>query len=176
LPVLVTHASNNYGPRQFPEKLIPTMILKAMESEALPVYGTGEQRRDWIHVDEHARALELVLRSGRPGVSYNIGAGSERSNISVVQAICDLVDEMLARPPHESRRLIRFVADRPGHDHRYALDCSLLGRELGFAPRVSFADGLRETVRWYLDNEAWWQPLRASYAGERLGLVHGEPT
>jgi dTDP-glucose 4,6-dehydratase len=171
LPVLITHASNNYGPRQFPEKLIPTMIIKALELDVLPVYGDGRQIRDWIHVEEHVRALELVLRNGRPGASYNIGCGSEQSNISVVEAICDLVDDMLARPPHQStRHLIRSVSDRPGHDRRYALDCTLLRRELGFEPQISFVDGLRSTVRWYLDNEAWWKPLRGSYAGERLGL------
>jgi dTDP-glucose 4,6-dehydratase len=168
LPVLIANASNNYGPRQLPEKLIPLTILNALEGRSLPVYGNGLQVRDWLHVEDHVRALMLILARGRPGRTYNVGAENERPNIAVVQAICDLLD---AEAPLDAPRrgLIRFVADRPGHDRRYAIDASRLKDELGWAPRQDFEAGLKATVRWYLDNETWWGALRG-HAGERLGL------
>lgn len=174
LPVIVTNCSNNYGPRQFPEKLIPLMILKGLAGEPMPVYGRGENVRDWLYVEDHARALLLALERGRPGETYNIGGRCERTNIAVVRAVCALLDE--ARPagaPHD--RLISFVADRPGHDLRYAVDDGKIAAELGWAPQESFETGLRRTVNWYLDNEAWWRPvLNGAYRGERLGLAAGD--
>jgi dTDP-glucose 4,6-dehydratase len=169
LPVVLTNASNNFGPWQFPEKLIPLVIRKALNGETLPVYGTGANIRDWLYVDDHARGLWLVLTRGRIGESYNIGGGSERTNLQVVQAICDLIEQ--ARPGTAGgslRALIAFVADRPGHDFRYALDTGKIARELGWRPQESFESALAKTVRWYMDHEAagGW----ASYAGERLGL------
>jgi dTDP-glucose 4,6-dehydratase len=160
LPVIVSRSSNNYGPRQYPEKLIPVAILNALRGEPVPVYGDGRNVRDWIHVDDHARALLLVATRGRPGEGYNIGGGDERRNIDLVRAICGVLDEL--RPgspqvPHAS--LIRFVADRPGHDFRYATDAAKAAHELGWQPRVGFGEGLRATVRWYLDNPGWWGPL-----------------
>jgi len=168
LPVLIANASNNYGPRQLPEKLIPLTILNALKGQPLPVYGNGLQVRDWLHVEDHVRALMLILERGRPGRTYNVGAENERPNIEVVQAICDLLD---AETPLDAPRrgLIRFVADRPGHDRRYAIDASRLKGELGWAPRQGFEAGLKATVQWYLNNQAWWAPLRV-HAGERLGL------
>lgn len=170
LPVVVTNCSNNYGPYQFPEKLIPLMIIKALAGEPLPVYGEGKNVRDWLYVEDHARALWQVLRQGRVGETYNIGGRSERANIEVVHAICDLVDrlEPASRPRREQ---ISFVADRPGHDLRYAIDCSKVERELGWSPRETFESGLEKTVRWYLEHRDWWQGiLERRYAGERLGL------
>ncbi len=172
LPVIVTNCSNNYGPYQFPEKLIPLMIIKALAGETLPVYGQGDNVRDWLHVDDHAVALNLVLRRGRVGETYNIGGRSERTNLAVVRAVCALLDDLApasAHRPHE--RLISFVADRPGHDARYAIDCSKIENELGWTPAETFDSGLARTVRWYLDNADWWRPIRAGrYAGQRLGL------
>jgi dTDP-glucose 4,6-dehydratase len=156
LPVVTTNCSNNYGPYQFPEKLIPLMILNALEGKPLPVYGDGQNVRDWLFVEDHCAAIRTVLQNGRVGETYNIGGNSERANIEVVRAICDLVDEMrpaLATGPR--RNLIAFVNDRPGHDRRYAIDCSKLSRELGWRPAEKFESGLRKTVRWYLDNSAW---------------------
>ena len=170
LPVLTANASNNYGPRQLPEKLIPLTILNALQGSPLPVYGDGMQVRDWLYVDDHVSALMAILARGRPGRTYNVGAENERPNIEVVTLICDLLDA--AVPPVEPRRsLIRFVKDRPGHDRRYAIDASRLKGELGWAPRHDFASGLERTVRWYLDNEAWWGPLR-DHAGQRRGLLN----
>jgi dTDP-glucose 4,6-dehydratase len=171
LPVVTTNCSNNYGPWQFPEKLIPLVILNALDGKDLPVYGTGGNVRDWLHVEDHARALVLVLRQGRIGETYNVGGGEERSNIEIVRKICAILDELLPESPHRPHdRLIRFVADRPGHDQRYAIDDSKLRRELGWAPRESLESGLRKTVRWYLDNRDWWAPIRSGiYRGERLG-------
>ncbi len=171
LPVIVSNCSNNYGPYQFPEKLIPLTLIKALRGERLPVYGDGSNVRDWLHVDDHARALLAMLAQGRPGETYCVGADGERRNIDVVRAICRLLD---ARQPASSGRphesLISFVADRPGHDHRYAIDAGKLCRELGWAPRMGFEDGLAQTVDWYLGNAAWWEPiLAARYRGERLG-------
>ncbi len=172
LPTLATNCSNNYGPYHFPEKLIPLVILRALRGERLPVYGKGDNVRDWLHVEDHAEALTLVLRRGRPGETYNVGGDSERRNIDVVRAICALLDEMLPQSsnvPHE--RLIEFVTDRPGHDARYAIDATKIATELGWRPRHSFEQGLRETVRWFLDNRPWWERVMSgAYRGERLGL------
>ncbi len=171
LPVVVSNCSNNYGPYHFPEKLIPLNILNALEGQSLPVYGDGSNIRDWLYVDDHARALRLICSRGRLGETYAVGGRNERSNIEVVRRICDLMDEL--RPsgaPHQ--RLIRFVPDRPGHDQRYAIDASKLETELGWRAQETFDSGLRKTVEWYLANEAWWRPLRTeTYAGERLGLT-----
>jgi dTDP-glucose 4,6-dehydratase len=173
LPTLATNCSNNYGPYHFPEKLIPLTIIRALRGESLPVYGKGENVRDWLHVEDHAEALSLVLRKGRPGETYNVGGDSERRNIDVVRAICAALDELLPNSvnrPHE--KLIRFVTDRPGHDQRYAIDASKIRSELGWRPRYNFDDGLRQTVRWYLDNRGWWERVMSgAYRGERLGLA-----
>lgn len=171
LPVVTSNCSNNYGPCQFPEKLIPHMILNALQGKPLPVYGDGLNVRDWLFVDDHARALRLILEKGRIGETYNVGGGAEMSNIALVRALCALLDEFLpdaAHRPHE--RLIRFVEDRPGHDRRYAIDSSRIRMELGWMPREDFASGLRKTVRWYLDNPEWWRRiLDGSYRLERIG-------
>lgn len=173
LPVVMTNCSNNYGPYHFPEKLIPLTIINALEGKPLPVYGTGENVRDWLHVEDHAEALLLVAEQGRLGQSYNIGGHNEQSNIAVVRMICSILDELLpdaAIGPRE--KLITFVTDRPGHDARYAIDASKIGRELGWKPRYTFEKGLRETVRWYLDNKTWWERVRSGvYRGERLGVA-----
>ena len=173
LPVIVTNCSNNYGPYQFPEKLIPTMILAGMHGEPLPVYGDGLHVRDWLHVDDHAAALALVLRSGRPGETYNVTAQTERRNIDVVKVICSALDDLRSDAPHRPHEgLIQFVADRPGHDLRYALDGAKLTQALKWRPRVAFEDGLRETVRWYIENRAWWEPIRrAGHTGQRQGAA-----
>lgn len=172
LPVLVSRCSNNFGPYQFPEKLIPLMILAALEERPLPVYGDGLQVRDWLHVEDHVRGLEAILRGGRVGEVYNLGGGAERANLTVVQALCDLLDE--ARPSAEGprRRLIRFVADRPGHDRRYAINAAKARSELGWSPQTGFEAGLAQTLAWYLARADWWEPLRARYRGQRLGLGH----
>lgn len=171
LPVVLSNCSNNYGPYHFPEKLIPLVILNALEGKPLPVYGKGENIRDWLYVDDHARALHLVLTKGIVGESYNVGGREERTNLQVVEAICDALD---ARAPLENggsrRDLIRFVSDRPGHDRRYAIDPSKIERDLGWQAQESFESGLARTVDWYLDNRWWWEPIRSGrYAGERLG-------
>ncbi len=173
LPAVASNCSNNYGPYHFPEKLIPLVILNALEGKPLPVYGRGDNIRDWLYVEDHARALVLIAERGRVGETYNVGGLSERTNLQVVEALCELVDEMVPNAAIGPRReLIRFVADRPGHDKRYAIDAGKVRRELGFAPAESFETGLRKTVRWYLDNEAWWRRVRSSvYGGERLGHV-----
>ncbi|PWC40890.1 dTDP-glucose 4,6-dehydratase [Azospirillum sp. TSO35-2] len=173
LPVVLTNCSNNYGPYHFPEKLIPLVILKGLAGEPLPVYGKGDNIRDWLYVEDHARALRLVLEKGRIGESYNIGGHNERTNLEVVRAICALLDEMApAGAPHD--RLISFVTDRPGHDKRYAIDAGKIERELGWTPLETFESGLRKTVAWYLENRDWWQAiLNGSYRGERLGLKEG---
>ena len=171
LPVVISNCSNNYGPYQFPEKLIPLMILNASESKPLPVYGDGTNIRDWLYVDDHARALFLIARRGGIGEKYNVGGRNQLSNRDVVQNICELMDRLRpANAPHS--RLITFVKDRPGHDYRYAIDASRIEAALGWRPLTTFATGIEKTVRWYLENEAWWQPLRRNvYAGERLGIV-----
>jgi len=173
LPVVLSNCSNNYGPCQFPEKLIPLMILNALEGRPLPVYGQGTNVRDWLYVEDHARALWEVLSKGAPGESYNVGGNNEMKNIEVVQMICDILDDVVDPLPGGPRRgLITHVKDRPGHDQRYAIDASKIRRDLGWEPRETFDTGLRRTVDWYLDNRDWWQPLRDGvYAGDRLGLT-----
>ncbi len=172
LPVVLSNCSNNYGPYQFPEKLIPLMILNALAGQPLPVYGTGENVRDWLHVEDHARALALVLTRGRVGQSYNVGGHNERSNLAVVRTIADLMDEAQPLPSGPRRSLITFVGDRPGHDLRYAIDATKAQGELGWRPRHDFETGLRDTISWYMNNETWWRPLReARYQGERLGAL-----
>jgi len=172
LPTLATNCSNNYGPYHFPEKLIPLTIIRALRGQSLPVYGRGENVRDWLHVEDHAEALTLVLQKGEPGQTYNVGGDSERRNVDVVRTICALLDEMLPNTvnrPHA--KLIEFVTDRPGHDARYAIDAGKIARDLGWRPRRSFEEGLRQTVRWYLDNRGWWERVMSgAYRGERLGL------
>jgi dTDP-glucose 4,6-dehydratase len=172
LPVLTTNCSNNYGPYQFPEKLIPLVILNAVDEKPLPVYGDGKNVRDWLYVDDHADALLAVLDRGRIGETYNVGGNNERANIEVVRAICACLDDL--RPRAGGKRhdeLITFVRDRPGHDRRYAIDGSKLRSELGWRPMTDFETGLRKTVAWYLANEKWWQRVRSgAYRGERLGL------
>ncbi len=161
LPVATTNCSNNYGPFQFPEKLIPLMILNALEGQPLPVYGDGKNVRDWLFVEDHCAAIRGVLERGRPGETYNVGGSSERANIDVVTAICDLVDEMRPQPGAAPRRgLITYVQDRPGHDRRYAMDASKIGRELGWKPAENFESGLRKTVRWYLEHGEWVESVR----------------
>jgi dTDP-glucose 4,6-dehydratase len=173
LPTVTTNCSNNYGPYHFPEKLIPLTILNALEGKPLPVYGKGENVRDWLYVDDHADALILVAEQGKPGETYNIGGWNERANIDVVRAICTLVDELAPNRligPRE--RLITFVQDRPGHDLRYAIDAKKIERELGWRPKETFDTGLRKTVTWYLNNRPWWERVRSGvYRGERLGIV-----
>jgi dTDP-glucose 4,6-dehydratase len=173
LPVVATNCSNNYGPYHFPEKLIPLIILNALEGKKLPVYGAGENIRDWLFVEDHAEALLTVVEKGRIGESYNIGGINERRNIDVVNAICDLVDELAPNKDIGPRReLITYVTDRPGHDLRYAIDCTKIDRELGWKPRETFETGLRKTVQWYLDNPEWWGDIRSGrYRGERLGAL-----
>ena len=172
LPVLMTNCSNNYGPHHFPEKLIPLVIIKALAGEPLPIYGRGDQIRDWLHVEDHARALQVVFERGKPGRCYNIGGLNERTNLEVVQTICGLLDRMRPRAGGAYADLITFVADRPGHDQRYAIDTSRIRDELGWTPEETFESGLEKTVRWYLDNESWWRAILAKrYSGERLGLA-----
>ena len=170
LPTLVTNCSNNYGPYHFPEKLIPLMILNALEGKTLPVYGKGDQIRDWLYVEDHARALYKVITEGRPGETYNIGGHNEKPNVEVVHTICDILEEL--RPQKARyRELITTVADRPGHDRRYAIDAGKIQRELGWVPRESFETGIRKTVQWYLDNRDWCQRVQDSiYQRERLGV------
>jgi dTDP-glucose 4,6-dehydratase len=171
LPTIVTNCSNNYGPYHFPEKLIPHIIIKALAGEPLPVYGDGKNVRDWLYVEDHARALSLVIERGTPGETYNIGGRCERTNIDVVTAICRLLDALAPSAGGSRERLITFVPDRPGHDHRYAIDCTKIERELGWRGRETFESGLAKTVRWYLDNQPWWGAiLRRGYRAERVGL------
>ena len=174
LPVIVTNCSNNYGPYQFPEKLVPLMILNAYEGKPLPIYGDGSNIRDWLYVEDHARALFLILKNGRPGETYNVGGRNERTNLQVVQGICSALDELNPKGrPHD--RHLAYVTDRPGHDQRYAIDSSKIERELGWRAEESFTSGLVKTVKWYLNNEWWWSPLRKEiYASERIGLVKVE--
>jgi dTDP-glucose 4,6-dehydratase len=171
LPTLISNCSNNYGPYQFPEKLIPLMILNALEGKPLPVYGNGLNIRDWLYVDDHVRALFLILRHGRVGEKYNVGGRNEQTNIGVVERICDLMDGFNpAGAGH--RRLISFVTDRPGHDQRYAIDAGRLETELGWRAKENFETGIEKTVRWYLENREWWESVRLGvYSGERLGLA-----
>ncbi|MDN2667517.1 dTDP-glucose 4,6-dehydratase [Vibrio sp. 14N.309.X.WAT.E.F5] len=174
LPALITNCSNNYGPFHFPEKLIPLMILNALAGKALPVYGNGLQVRDWLFVEDHARALYKVLTEGKVGETYNIGGHNEKANIEVVQIICRLLEELVPTKPKGVNKyadLITYVTDRPGHDVRYAIDASKIQRELGWKPEETFESGIRKTVQWYLDNKQWWsRVLDGSYIGERLGV------
>ena len=174
LPTLITNCSNNYGPYHFPEKLIPLMILNALAGKPLPVYGNGQQIRDWLYVEDHARALYCVATTGKVGETYNIGGHNERKNLDVVETICELLEELAPNKPQgvvHYRDLITFVADRPGHDLRYAIDASKIARELGWLPQETFESGMRKTVQWYLANESWWKQVQdGSYQGERLGL------
>jgi dTDP-glucose 4,6-dehydratase len=172
LPVLVSNCSNNYGPYHFPEKLIPLTILNALAGQPLPVYGKGENVRDWLYVEDHARALDTIIDRGTLGQTYNVGGQNERRNIDVVRNICEVLDRIVPanRPRHE---LISYVTDRPGHDARYAIDATKLEKELGWNARENFETGIEKTVRWYLENEWWWRPLRERYSGQRLGLIAG---
>ena len=174
LPVVLTNCSNNYGPYQFPEKLIPVVVLNALAGKPIPVYGAGANVRDWLHVEDHAAALLLVLQKGREGETYCIGGNAERSNLQLVHAICDTLDALFpVKAPH--RDLITFVTDRPAHDFRYAIDASKIERELGWAPSYRLETGLAETVRWYVENEPWWQGIRQrGFSGERLGLANAK--
>lgn len=174
LPVVISNCSNNYGPYQFPEKLIPLIILNALGGHDLPVYGTGMNVRDWLYVEDHVKALVLIAEKGRLGEKYNVGGHNERTNLSVVHKICDIIDELT--PSNDTRRaLIRFVEDRPGHDQRYAIDATKLTNELGWTADENFETGIRKTVKWYLNNEDWWKPMRSGvYKGERLGLQTAE--
>jgi dTDP-glucose 4,6-dehydratase len=176
LPVIISNCSNNYGPYQFPEKLIPLMSIKALRREDLPVYGNGLNVRDWLHVDDHARALLLVVQKGVIGEKYNIGGLNERTNIDVVHAICDTIDA-LDPGPVSRRTLKKFVTDRAGHDARYAIDASKIERELGWKPLETFETGMAKTIQWYFDNEEWWGPLKDERnASARLGLLHEQPS
>src|SRR3569833_3263255 len=169
-PSLITNCSNNYGPVHFPEKLIPLNILRGLDGKPMPVYGKGENVRDWLYVEDHARALDTIAERGRPGETYNVGGRNERRNIEVVRRICQVLDEMAPsnRPREE---LIEFVVDRPGHDARYAIDATKLETELGWRAQENFDTGIEKTVCWYLDNDWWWRPLRERYKGERRGLL-----
>lgn len=170
-PIVVTNCSNNYGSHQFPEKLIPLVALNALEGKPLPIYGTGQQIRDWLHVDDHARALRLVLETGKNGQTYNIGGHNEKTNLEVVKTICSLLDKLVPESPyipHES--LITYVADRPGHDVRYAIDADKIAKELGWTPDETFETGIEKTIQWYLNNSEWCQHVQdGSYQRERLG-------
>ena len=170
LPVVVSNCSNNYGPYHFPEKLIPLTILNALSGRKLPIYGKGDNVRDWLYVEDHARALALIAERGRPGETYNVGGRNERCNIDVVLRICSVLDRLV--PADQQREtLIEYVTDRPGHDARYAIDASKLETELGWRAQEDFESGIEKTVQWYLDSEWWWQPLREHYDGQRLGLI-----
>ena len=175
LPVIITNCSNNYGPYHFPEKLIPLTILNALAGKPLPVYGNGAQIRDWLYVEDHAKALYLVVSQGKPGETYNIGGHNERKNIDVVKTICRILNEIVVEKPEgieDFTTLISFVVDRPGHDLRYAIDASKIQRELGWVPEESFESGIEKTINWYLNNEGWWKRVQnGSYSGERLGLI-----
>lgn len=171
LPVVLTNCSNNYGPYHFPEKLIPLMILNALNGKALPVYGRGDQVRDWLYVEDHARALYQVISRGRVGETYNIGGNNEKKNLEVVETLCDLLQELVPNEKRRYRELITFVQDRPGHDFRYAIDAGKIERELGWTPKETFETGLRKTVLWYLGNRDWCARIQdGSYRGQRLGL------
>jgi dTDP-glucose 4,6-dehydratase len=169
LPVIVSNCSNNYGPYQFPEKLIPLTVLNALDSKPLPVYGNGSNVRDWLYVDDHARALGLILQKGWPGETYNVGGRNERRNIDVVKQICECLDELRSSSGRHDR-FISYVTDRPGHDQRYAIDASKLEDDLGWRATETFETGIKKTVRWYIERSDWWNPLREKYRGERLGL------
>jgi dTDP-glucose 4,6-dehydratase len=169
LPVIISNCSNNYGPYQFPEKLIPLTVLNALHGQPLPIYGRGHNVRDWLYVDDHARALGLILEKGTPGETYNVGGRNEQRNIDVVRQICACLDE-LRSSNREHARFISYVTDRPGHDQRYAIDATKLETDLGWRAQQTFETGIKKTVRWYIEHSDWWTPLREKYRGERLGL------
>ena len=174
LPILMTNCSNNFGPYQFPEKLIPLVILNALDGKALPIYGQGENIRDWLYVEDHVRALLAVLEKASPGQKYNVGSDNQRTNLQMVHAICDVLDELVpighGNEINSYRDLIKFVPDRPGHDKRYAIATGKISSQIGWEAREDFEMSLRKTVQWYLDNRWWWQPIREQeYAGHRLG-------
>ena len=172
LPIILTNCSNNYGPYHFPEKLIPVIILNALAGQSLPIYGDGQNIRDWLYVEDHADALLLALEKGTIGRSYNIGSQNERTNIELVKTVCFILDRLKPRDKGSYANLITFVEDRPGHDKRYAINSSRIRNELGWRPSVSFEEGLEQTVKWYLNNEDWWRPLLGrSGIGERLGTI-----
>jgi len=172
LPVLLTNCSNNYGPYQFPEKLIPVVILKALHGDTIPVYGKGENIRDWLYVDDHADALLCVLEKGKLGDTYNIGGNNERQNIELVKTICSLMDQRKPDAGYTHESLIGFVTDRPGHDHRYAINAAKIKNDLGWSPSISWDEGFEKTIDWYLNNEAWWRPLvKEGMFGHRQGLA-----
>jgi dTDP-glucose 4,6-dehydratase len=171
LPVTISNCSNNYGPYQFPEKLIPLMICNALQGKPLPVYGTGQNVRDWLYVEDHCRAIDLIVRRGTPGRTYNVGGLNECTNLDIVQRICDLLDGRRPRKVGSYRELVKFVTDRPGHDFRYAIDCSRLCNELKWQPQHDFPSGLARTIDWYLNNADWLAEIAAHrYQGQRLGL------
>ncbi|MCB0571003.1 MAG: dTDP-glucose 4,6-dehydratase [Phaeodactylibacter sp.] len=174
LPVVVSNCSNNYGPYQFPEKLLPLMINNIRDNKPLPVYGDGLYTRDWLWVEDHAAAIDLIFHKGRVGETYNIGGNNEWKNISLVHALCDIMDELLERPAGSSRQLITFVKDRPGHDRRYAIDASKLKHELGWEPSVQAAEGLRRTAQWYLDNTAWLERVTSGAYQQYYAEMYGE--
>jgi len=177
LPVVITNCSNNYGPYQFPEKLIPVVILKCLAGKPIPVYGQGENIRDWLYVDDHAEALLTVLDAGTIGETYNIGGNNERKNIDLVRTLCEIMDRLAPRSDSTSHKeSIRFVTDRPGHDRRYAINADKIKAELGWEPRIGFDEGFEATVKWYIDNKDWWQPLLGrEKVGSRLGLKTNTP-
>jgi len=172
--VVTSNCSNNYGPYQFPEKLIPVVIIAALEGKPIPVYGTGQNIRDWLYVEDHARALLTVLEHGQPGETYNIGGNSELANIDLVRTICEMLDELLPDSRHKPHdELIHFVIDRPGHDQRYAIDSSKIARELGWSPTVDARKGIRQTVQWYLGNRQWWLDVKnRGFEQKRLGVIN----
>ena len=163
--MLISNCSNNYGPYHFPEKLIPLMILNALEGRPLPVYGDGGNIRDWLYVEDHARALWMIVQGGRPGETYNVGGRNERTNLQVVKTLCSIVDALAPKASGSSHDLITYVSDRPGHDRRYAIDATKLENELGWRAQETFDTGLEKTVRWYLNRRDWWEPLKRRYAG-----------
>ena len=176
LPVLITNCSNNYGPFQFPEKLIPVVILKALHGLPIPVYGKGDNIRDWLYVDDHSDALLTVISKGKIGETYNIGGNNERTNLELVETLCELIDSKRNNPDGTSRGLISFVTDRPGHDHRYAINAEKIKNDLGWAPSIGWNDGFQKTLDWYLDNEDWWRPIvKDGMFGDRLGLKSKAP-
>ena len=174
LPVLVTNCSNNYGPYHFPEKLIPLIIIRALNGEPLPVYGDGSNVRDWLFVDDHARALQCVFETGKPGETYNVGGSAEKKNIEVVTTICSILDRLRPKADGNYADQITHVTDRPGHDQRYAINATKIRSDLGWKPSVTFEQGIERTVAWYLENQSWWQDiLNARYSTERLGVANG---
>ena len=171
LPVVITNCSNNYGPYQFPEKLIPLMIINAINNKKLPIYGSGENIRDWLYVSDHCRAIDMVLNNGEIGDCYLIGGDAEKTNLEIVKTICEVLNELLPKKNFDYKSLIEFVEDRPGHDYRYAIDFSKIKKKLNWSPKINFNDGIRQTVKWYIENESWWSnDEKNKYKQERLGI------